>query len=419
MEEKLHNKGQINYYKALLLIILFFAAMNFQAKFFYLVYTGFILTCINNKRIRVNRTCLLYLFLGIIMSLYNVTDGILGKIRRFAFLANYIVGFNFITNGNNNIDNDESFNTIVSLSLIVSAFGAYAHYMMNFISNSGSVIGRNTIDVWSGEIMSSTGQATLASLIIGVCCAWFVKPPKKLYRVIAIAITISVLLYNLILSGRTIIVMCVITLLISILYIVRNEENINRKIYVIIWAILAIILFSLLYSFNIFNIQNIFMSSNLYARFGGYTDNILDTSRNERKLLYIQNMYRYLFGGLHLREQFGYAHDLLLDAYDEFGFITFILLCVILFKSIKNVLRFMKIDVILPQTKVLTLCIYTIIILEFFVEPIFAGMPWFFACFCLFNGVISATIELDSRLKELFSSGLHLVNDANRENGWM
>lgn len=43
-----------------------------------------------------------------------------------------------------------------------------------------------------------------------------------------------------------------------------------------------------------------------------------------------------------MREQYGYAHDLLLDAYDECGVLILIQLIVILFNAIKDVIALLK-----------------------------------------------------------------------------
>ena len=387
-----------NYYdksEFILLIILFFAAMNFQAKFFYFVFLGFFVMCISSGCLRVNRSCILYLLLGIIMGLYSYADGILEVIRRFAYLANYLVGYNLIKRRIKKASlQDDRTELLFRSVFIVSALGSFTHYMINFITNSNNIVGRNTIDFWSGETMSSTGQATLAALIIGLCCALFIYPNHKFDRWFAIVITVCVLLYNLILSGRTILVVYAVTLSVAVIYVLKNEENKSKKTKVILLIILAFSMIIILYSFNVFGIRDIVENSNLYLRFLGTSSNeILRTSRNERKILFLQNMYKYPLGGLHLRARFGYAHDLLLDGYDEFGFITFILLILIIIRSLKECLYCLKYSSISLQTKIILLCIYVSIFLEFSVEPIFAGMPWLFACFCLFSGTVSAIRE--------------------------
>ena len=90
-----------------------------------------------------------------------------------------------------------------------------------------------------------------------------------------------------------------------------------------------------------------------------------------------------------MRARFGYAHDLLLDAYDEYGVVAFLLLVAILIQGGLQVYRLLRYSNYSGGFKLALLLIYVAILLEFWVEPILAGMQWLFACYCLINGCVT------------------------------
>ena len=99
---------------------------------------------------------------------------------------------------------------------------------------------------------------------------------------------------------------------------------------------------------------------------------------------------KYPFGGLNMRRKYGYAHDLLLDGYDEYGLLALILMIVILVAGIVQLYKVLRCDTISKELKLTLLLIYVAVLLEFTVEPILEGMPWLFSCYCLINGCMSS-----------------------------
>ena len=82
---------------------------------------------------------------------------------------------------------------------------------------------------------------------------------------------------------------------------------------------------------NVGGIQDFVKSSAIYERFAGSWSTISEiSSRNDAKLSFLMDGINYPFGGLNMRRKYGYAHDLLLDGYDEYGFLALILMIIIL-----------------------------------------------------------------------------------------
>lgn len=380
-------------------ILLFFATMNFQAKFFYFIFAILVTLIIGWKKIAVNQMTIFYLMLGVLFALYNYDEGIYAALRCVAYVTLYLIGYNLMIDSDKTlyVDGAQSIRKkereIYCLLIIISS-GAFIHYLLNYSSNYGLNIGRNTVDIWSGEIMAATGQATLACLMLAMAVAMIVAPTKKILRVVGIICVAFIMAYNLVLAGRLLIMMFFILLVIALLYVSRNTKQLEAHIKRVIYILICILIVSLLFYFNFAGIQNIVLSSNLFERIGfSFTELTDNASRSNLKALFIMNAHKYPFGGRHLHEQYGYAHDLLLDGYDEYGILGFILLVIILVNGIKELLYLLKKIPIEIEVKVAILCIYISFLMVFCIEPILAGMQWLFCTYCLVNGCITGLIR--------------------------
>ena len=377
-----------------ILLLLFLAAMNFYAKFFYFAFAATAVSVLVFSCVEINGIFFLYLFLGMIMAIYNVDNGIMSMLRCMTYAAVYYTGFAFSVNSGdkqlNSLKRNEVLQKRLYEMLCAVSLGSFAHFMLNYFSNLGKEVGRNTNDIWTGEMQAATGQTALACLMIGLSISMLLMPRKKYSRLIGIFAILGVLVYNLILAGRTVIVISLIALTLGFIFTVKATKQIDKKVKLFGWIIFFLILVFLIWNFNVGGIKDTFKDSNLYLRFFGTgADNLEESGRLERKTLFLKNMLDYPFGGLYLRDKYGYAHDLLLDGYDEYGFSVLILLIIILFNGIKNLLRFCKNSQIRLFVRTSFFCVYISVLLEFCVEPIFAGMQWLFVCFCLINGAIA------------------------------
>ncbi len=378
--------------------LLFLAAMNFQAKFFYFVFASLLLLFILQRKLMVVTDSLVYLLLGVFMAIYNYPEGALSMIRCMAWVAFYWVGYNLvvtrIARHQTQLDYDPVFAEKNGYALlVVISFGSFTHYLLNFLSNYGGVLDRNTNDIWTGKPMAATGQAALACIMCGLAVALIFAPRKKRHRIVGIALLIVLLAYNLILACRSLLVIILVLLIIGMLYLGKIMNNTYKRFKLFIGLAVTLLVLTTLFTLNVFNIQETLLNSNLFGRFDGSSaDSASDIGRLQFKLQYIKEGYRYLFGGLHLRSQYGYAHDLWLDGYDEYGLFGLIFLIGVTLLGIKELLRLLRKTNYSREFKMTVSCIYVAMLLEFCVEPILEGMPWLFACFCLVNGCITGMI---------------------------
>ena len=98
-----------------------------------------------------------------------------------------------------------------------------------------------------------------------------------------------------------------------------------------------------------------------------------------------------------MRSQYGYAHDLLLDGYDEYGILGILMLLGILASGVRAWYRLMIRTEYAKETKLAFRGVNRAVWLFFYVEPILPGMQWLFACYALINGIMDAMNVTDSR----------------------
>lgn len=397
----------------LISVLLLGASMNFQAKFFYFAFGLLIVLCIFERKITYNSMALVYAAVGILMGLYGLSDGFMAVARRFAYVACYLVGYNVMF-----LKADYIYNTTdavqcqekrLRLFMAMFAIGSFSHLMLNWINSAGLNLARNTPDIWSGETMSATGQTAIGCLMVGFSCGLILYPRKKIERLVGTMLALLLFGYNLILSGRTIIMMYILIFAIGVTFMLKIRCQSSKIIKFIIWIMLLIIIFAVAYYNDFGGIRDTIQSSNLYDRFFGTAIDvdILKSGRSERKLDHLFNMYKYPFGGKHSRAEFGYAHDLLLDAYDEYGVFELMLLIGILGSSINNLRKLLINKLHSTSFKIGILSMYAAILIQFCLEPIFAGMPWLFVCFCFLNGCVA-------RLNKVITKASNMETESDR-----
>lgn len=383
----------------IIMLVLFLCGMNFQAKFFYFAFGLFILQCFSKRYLYYDRILWVYFLFSAVYCVYGLSVGTMEAVRRMIFLCMYMFGYNSTMVHANSSKDNEGIEAWVVKCVLFFSIGAFFHYFLNMITNIGSSIGRNTFDVWSGEILSATGQAALACPMIGIAVARIIAPQNNKERILPIMAVVIILIYNMMLAGRTLIVMLLVDTLFCIMLYSIYEDNNKKKIK--IWAVLiAIVLFSLtLYQMNIFGIRTMFEQSNLYARFydSETANDFTEDSRMLSKGYYLTHMWNYWWGGQHMNAQVGYAHDLLLDCYDEAGILAAIPLLIIIIFSAQNIICLAQIHCLSIQNRIFMLSFYFCVFIQFFMEPILAGTRWLFAGFCLVNGCVNAVLKVQSK----------------------
>lgn len=374
-----------------ILILLFFAMMNIYNLYNYLVYIAFILCCFlfkNTIKIDISMVALLVLALSYLFFDPFTNATVLGMLKPFSYCLCYLAGYLLMQKKGYCSLNK----TCVNLNVIIltAVFGMFSHFLLNLISNIHSLgMTRNTVDIWTGEIMAATGQAALACMAIGVAGTLIFSNLNFCFKIFGVGFIAAILFYNMTLACRTLIVLMVVVLVLSLVHYLINEYRQGKK-HTALLAIFAVVVSGIILV-NSDAIGSLYDDSVFQQRMEN-EDNLglSENSRFDYKMDYIRNMGESLFGGGHIKSKLRtYAHDLYLDSYDEAGIFALISIVVFILVSAKKLIRCLKNRKIPFFTRQLLLCVSAVCYLEFFIEPIMRGMPWLFASFCLMQGAIA------------------------------
>lgn len=381
--------------KSLILLFVFLATLNTVNRYYYFIFVAFglFLLC-NNRKIVFNMSLLALFLLSVSMIVFSssYSYSVLGILKPFTYMMCYILGYGLYDYENTDNNGKKSF----YLLSVVVALGPLVHYLLNWIINLSNYDTRNTIDFWTNSVLSATGQASLACipLALVVSCV-FMKTSRKI-KIISIVTILAILGYNLILSGRTLLVLLLVVGVVAFIHMLKNQRT--KRMHYIFVFVAVLLLLVIVYNLNLFGVKSMVESSLLYDRFyGDYASGIEDDNRWGRKLLYLENMTDSFFGGLNLHDKFGYAHDIFLDTYDESGIFALLAVIIYIVASIHRMIKCVSNELFPFELRQIILCVYLAIYLQFMTEPILQGMPWLFASFCLIDGSLSRIIAYKKR----------------------
>ncbi len=385
----------------IMLMFFAFATMNLVNRYNYFVYIALIFFCLKPmRRFKLDAAPIILLFiLGLSWMLFSTftTGSIFGLIKPFTYLLCYMIGASMM-NDDDDYGKDKMPLKLFYIMVTAVSAGSMVHYLLNWIINVGSQ-DRNTMDIWTKAVMAATGQAALACLPLGLAVACLFIETNKKIKIASIITIILVLGYNLILSGRTLIIMFLVIVAAAFLYNLSTQKK--GRVRMVLLIIAAIFLIIYIYRSNFLNIRTYIESSPIYERFflEDSSQQLDEDGRINKKLYHLENMSRFLFGGAHIREEIGYSHDIILDTYDEAGVFALVGVVGYLLISFVHFVKCLK-DKSLPIAfRNIVLCVYLIIYMEFMVEPTLQGMPWLFATFCLIDGYVSRVISHNRFMK--------------------
>lgn len=380
----------------LVIILLFFASMNFMGKFFYIIFlVALCAIMINQGRITINTSAFWLFILSLCLIIEDVKTGeeISVVLKNIAFPLCYILGMCY---GKGVGAKGASVERLSMLVLGTISGGCCIHVFLNMLlsfSNFNANIGRNTIDIWSDAVFSATGQAALFIICIGVVVAIFFSTYSLKYKIYAVIISILMLVYNFQLACRTPFIIFAIVMLVAIINMIKSQNvKIDKKAMILLKISFVGATCILLYSWNVFGIRDQFEMSNLYLRMIGFGTNRFEDSRMELRMHYVREIWNYPFGGSNLLNKYGYAHDLLFDTWDKAGLLAALSVMSYLVLTINRCYRVIKSSQISFECKQFYLCVYSALYLEFFMEPILYGMPWLFATFCSIDGLLTVLL---------------------------
>ena len=378
----------------LILVLLFAAALNLITRYYYFIFLAFAFFSIKSQRkLRADAPVGLLLLLALSWVVFSPTStiSVLGIFKPFTYVMCYMMGVGLFDDGIEN-NEEKSPYRLFYLVAVTLALGTLAHYVLNWVTNLGTA-DRNTVDIWTHDAMAATGQSSLACIPLGLSIAFLFSKTRTWVKILSATTVVVVILYNLVLSGRTLFIMLFVVTAIAFFHRLSMQKTGRMRVIVILLAI--ILLFVFVYQANLFNIREFIEGTPIYDRFFGKenTTELDEDGRMERKLYHLNNIDKAFFGGSHNLEGRGFAHDIILDTYDEGGIFALAAILGYLFISLSHLVRCVR-DKSLPFVfRNTVLCVYVIVYLEFMVEPILQGMPWFFATFCLIDGYVSRILS--------------------------
>ncbi len=371
-----------------ILVLLFLSNMNAFQKCFYFIYIAFIATILFRRgRFLVDTATLILCMFS--LAYFFLAPGSKGSImvalKQFSYPMCYIIGLNFPVSKYDRRDNFSKEEKNAFALIAVAALGSWVHFLLNMYINLGS-LSRNTRDIWRGEVFGATGQAALAVLAIGLFSALLFAAKKKTVRIVSGIGLALILAYNLTLAGRTIILLSLASIAVAFFFDYRQKKH-GQKGKKVFWLCVGIAAVTFAYFYDFMGMRTLILGSNLSARFDEMQ--LAEDSRLMYKLRYLAVAVKYPLGGGVIRSVVGgYAHELILDAYSDVGIIGTLFLLLFLYKAIRLVIFTVKCSDYSHEFKIVVLCVTFVLLLEFFIEPILAGMPWLFCDFCLIAGAL-------------------------------
>jgi len=394
-QEKQHTSVMANVFQGAAFLLVFLMAMDFRTRVFYLSFMAFGLIVFNKLYgFSIPRAVLAPIILAVSLCLFSTeTQGdLIQCIKQFMYPASVLVGYNLTDS-----DSDKTVKKNATLIILALAGGSFFHYLLNLLNNLNSTL-RDTIDVWTKMVLSSTGQSLMAVMMTGTVVAILFSSLRLIWKLMAVGVMLIILYYNLILSGRTILVLFAALILINLIanwIIQKNSSKLIRGIIVllIITAVIYIVIRN-----NLFGIMDVFGKSNLHQRFFSKfgSAGLNEDGRMKYKIMYLKHLIDYPFGKEELRKAIGgyYAHDIILDTYSLAGVFASCSVIIMLVDTIIKCVKICHCKLLSKNLKSVVLNVIFSVFLAFAMEPILQGAPWLFASFCVLYGTITRLSEV-------------------------
>ena len=396
---KLMIKSKYSILQIIQLFLIFLMSLNFANLYFYIIFFAFfVCVAANFRRFKFDivAICLILIAIFYILFFPPTRDSYTTILKQFSYAMCYLIGLNMFQE-NQNISEDNIFlDKQIKCAIMTVAAGTFLHYILNAVINIGSLV-RNTVDFWTGDVVSATDQALLPTIALGVFSVYLVGEGSFVKKICSLLGLIAIFAYNFVLAGRTLLILEAILLFVAYLFIYKHMR-VTARVKNTLFILVAIIVLLILFVNNAWGMREWIINSNLNNRFE--QQGMIDDIRFSRKIDYVMNMFKFPFGGGELREAVGgYAHELYLDAFSDIGFFGYILIIAVVLAVMMSVVRLIKSEILMIETKALLLCVFLGINIVFFLEPILQGEPWIFCVFCFLSGVVNHNLFFKNHRK--------------------
>ena len=387
--------------KQIILLLLFLAAMEFLNRPFYLIATALLIFILfYGRAVQVHKAMIPLLILAVSLLVFSPEskNGITGVIKPFCYLICAVLGYNLMEDGED--ENQEK--QLIKIIFLI-ALGQFVHFLLNFAHNFNAIGERNMIDFWSKSSKSATGQAVLAAMMIGFATPILFCKASHWQKLLVAVCLILIITYNFKLAGRTLFILIAIALATCVLFKLFAEKKMSRRLQTIaIIAVVACVVVFLVAS-NSFGLQDKFRETNFFNRFFGekaYQD-LDEDGRFQAKIAFLKQFFKYPWGGWHIHEiTRSYAHDILLDTYDEAGIFAFFAMLWFMIALLTRGWKAFANKRISLDTRIKLASFMIVMWVEFMIEPIMIGMQAQFMSFCVIYGALCKFTDKISVLPE-------------------
>lgn len=378
----------------LVIAFMFLGVLNVFNRFFIFTYIAIIIFFVYTQgEFKADKSFVALLLFGTFMLIFSPysQDKLTSFAKPFTYCFAYVIGYNFISYGKKTSINEFiNAQRLSRLIIVIMVIAPFLHLLLNAVTNSAvESTSRNTIDFWTGKAMSATGQMVLGALTVGLFAAAMFSKSGFLIKALSTVMFLVVMAYNLTLAGRTLIILAAGVLLVAFIFTCIILRNFKLFLKTLFFTALIVLAVWYAWSINAFGIEETIKNSNLYQRFfGTWKMEVYQDVRFENKLYYLSNLLRFPFGGQNISTELGdYAHGIFLDIYDEGGVFSFLPLFAYMSFAVVRFFKILAAKNFISDAKLYVLCIYSVFFVEFCIEPIFQGMPWFFVTFCFLDGI--------------------------------
>jgi O-antigen ligase len=264
------------------------------------------------------------------------------------------------------------------------SFSALLSVIINLREGGFVQFNREIPMFWNGKGMKATLMSAYLTFNMCLPILFLIKQRKipLLLQLLAGAIFVISLLCVFRLGSRTQLVICVLSIVLSLLFVVpRQTVKANTQLF----------FFLLVMTFLVLK----FVPLNLNADYLSVLGSRLQESNNTasaggRTALWtqaVENLFVYPLGWH--TENVRFAHNLWLDVARYAGLIPLTLLLIFTVRSLRNTYKAVRKgpNALLLNTTILVFTMASMLI--FFVEPIMEGLFFLFTIFCLFQGIIN------------------------------
>lgn len=281
-------------------------------------------------------------------------------------------------------------NKLLKIVIYAVILGRFVHGLLNFIASNGySGYVRNGVDFWTKSTIAATGQGALMTMVISLLfyVLFILKRNDIIEKIVVLSAVIMALVNSLLSASRTaLIIMITVFCLCSVMYVLLSNISKTKKTKMIMGIMIVFAILAVFYQNNVFGVKTYWETTPLYERLNTESDYQLgDENRME---MIIDTLNNALDNPLGSGDMSSTAHNMWLDALKQTGWLPFILLVAFTVMVVKKVIRLIRNKSVPTDIKYLAFSVILGSLINFGVEPIMKGMPYYFVAFCVIVGAV-------------------------------